>query len=208
MHLTDPYVRKAQGRGYRSRAAFKLLEIHEKDDLIKPGMTIVDLGSAPGSWSQVLREIMSVKRNGDVGKRVYGKIFALDILPMEPIADVDFLEGDFREEAVAKALGDRLGAERVDLVISDMAPNLSGVESADAARMLHVCELALDFALAHLKPQGSLLVKAFNGSGYSQIVETFKRHFVTVTARKPPASRAHSSETFLLGRQLKPSKKV
>jgi len=106
MHLTDPYVRKAQGRGYRSRAAFKLLEIHEKDDLIKPGMTIVDLGSAPGSWSQVLREIMSVKRTGDVGKRVYGKIFALDILPMEPIADVDFLEGDFREEAVAKALGD------------------------------------------------------------------------------------------------------
>jgi 23S rRNA (uridine2552-2'-O)-methyltransferase len=127
---------------------------------------------------------------------------------MEPIADVDFLEGDFREEAVAKALGDRLGAERVDLVVSDMAPNLSGVESADAARMLHVCELALDFALAHLKPQGSLLVKAFNGSGYSQIVETFKRHFVTVAARKPPASRAHSSETFLLGRRLKPSKKV
>ncbi len=206
MHLTDPYVRQAQAKGYRSRAAFKLLGIHEKDGIIKPGMTVVDLGSAPGSWSQVVREILCVKRAGDDGKRVHGRILALDILPMEPIADVEFIQGDFREEAVAKELGDRLGGEKVDLVISDMAPNLSGVESADAARVMHVCELALEFALAHLKPDGALLVKAFNGSGYSQLVELFKRHFVSVSSRKPPASRAQSSETFLLGRKLKPQK--
>lgn len=206
MHLTDPYVRQAQAKGYRSRAAFKLLGIHEKDGIIKPGMTVVDLGSAPGSWSQVVREILSVKRAGDEGKRVHGRILALDILAMEPIADVEFIQGDFREDAVAKELGDRLGGEKVDLVISDMAPNLSGVESADAARVMHVCELALEFALIHLKPDGALLVKAFNGSGYSQLVELFKRHFVSVASRKPPASRAQSSETFLLGRKLKPLK--
>jgi 23S rRNA (uridine2552-2'-O)-methyltransferase len=206
MHLTDPYVRQAQARGYRSRAAFKLLGIHEKDQLIKPGMTIVDLGSAPGSWSQVVREILSVKRGDDPGKKVLGRIIALDILPMEPIADVEFIQGDFREEAVAKDLGDRLGGEKVDLVVSDMAPNLSGVESADAARVMHVCELALEFSLSHLKPEGALLVKTFNGSGYSQLVELFKRHFVSVSPRKPPASRAQSSETFLLGRRLKPQK--
>jgi 23S rRNA (uridine2552-2'-O)-methyltransferase len=206
MHLTDPFVRQAQAKGYRSRAAFKLLGIHEKDGIIKPGMTVVDLGSAPGSWSQVVREILSVKRTGDEGKRVHGRILALDILEMEPIADVEFIQGDFREDAVAQELGERLGGEKVDLVISDMAPNLSGVESADAARIMHVCELALEFALRHLKPDGALLVKAFNGSGYSQLVELFKRHFVTVASRKPPASRAHSSETFLLGRKLKPLK--
>lgn len=206
MHLTDPYVRQAQARGYRSRAAFKLLGIHEKDQLIKPGMTIVDLGSAPGSWSQVVREILSVKRGDDPGKKVLGRIIALDILPMEPIADVEFIQGDFREESVAKDLGDRLGGEKVDLVISDMAPNLSGVESADAARVMHVCELALEFSLSHLKPDGALLVKTFNGSGYSQLVALFKRHFVSVSPRKPPASRAQSSETFLLGRRLKPQK--
>ena len=206
MHLTDPYVRQAQAKGYRSRAAFKLLGIDEKDKLIKPGMTIVDLGSAPGSWSQVVREILSVKGPGDAGKTVKGRIIALDILPMEPIADVEFIEGDFREDAVAQELSHRLGNEKVDLVLSDMAPNLSGVESADSARIAHVCELALEFALRHLKPDGALLVKAFNGSGYSQLVEAFKRHFVTVASRKPPASRAQSSETFLLGRRLKPLK--
>ena len=206
MHLTDPYVRQAQARGYRSRAAFKLLGIQEKDKLIKPGMTVVDLGSAPGSWSQVVREILSVKLPGDAGKRVHGRIIALDILPMEPIADVEFIQGDFREDSVMRELSDRLGGERVDVVLSDMAPNLSGVESADAARVMHVCELALEFSLEHLKPEGALLVKAFQGSGYSQLVELFKRHFVTVAARKPPASRAQSSETFLLGRRLKPQK--
>lgn len=206
MHLTDPYVRQAQAKGYRSRAAFKLLGIHEKDKLIRPGMTVVDLGSAPGSWSQVVREILSVKLAGESGKRVHGRIIALDILPMEPIADVEFIEGDFREDSVMRELSDRLGGQKVDLVLSDMAPNLSGVESADAARVMHVCELALAFAREHLKPEGALLVKAFQGSGYSQLVELFKRHFVAVAARKPPASRAQSSETFLLGRRLKPEK--
>jgi 23S rRNA (uridine2552-2'-O)-methyltransferase len=208
MHLSDPYVRQARNKGYRSRAAFKLLGIDEKDQLIKPGMTIVDLGSAPGSWSQVLREILTVKSAGDAGKKVKGRIIALDILPMEPIADVEFIQGDFREESVSEDLSQRLGGEKVDLIVSDMAPNLSGVGAADSARVLHVCELALEFALAHLKPEGALLVKAFNGSGYSQLVELFKRHFLIVASRKPPASRAQSSEIFLLGRRLKPSKKV
>ncbi len=201
-HLTDPYVRQAQQKGYRSRAAFKLLGIQEKDRLIKPGMTVVDLGSAPGSWSQVIREILSVKR-GSEAKKVLGRIIALDILPMEPIADVDFIEGDFREESVAKTLAERLEGQKVDVVVSDMAPNLSGVESADVARVMHVCELALEFSLEHLKPEGALLVKTFQGSGYSQLVELFKRHFVSVSPRKPPASRPQSSEVFLLGRGLK-----
>jgi 23S rRNA (uridine2552-2'-O)-methyltransferase len=208
MHLNDPYVRQARNKGYRSRAAFKLLGIDEKDQLIKPGMTIIDLGSAPGSWSQVLREILSVKSAGDAGKKVKGRIIALDILPMEPIADVEFIQGDFREEAVSQDLGQRLAGEKVDLIVSDMSPNLSGVGAADAARVLHVCELALEFALDHLKPEGTLLVKDFNGSGYSQLVELFKRHFLSVASRKPPASRAQSSEIFLMGRGLKPSKKV
>jgi len=208
MHLNDPYVRQARNKGYRSRAAFKLLGIDEKDQLIKPGMTIIDLGSAPGSWSQVLREILSVKSAGDAGKKVKGRIIALDILPMEPIADVEFIQGDFREEAVSQDLGQRLAGEKVDLIVSDMSPNLSGVGAADAARVLHVCELALEFALDYLKPEGTLLVKAFNGSGYSQLVELFKRHFLSVASRKPPASRAQSSEIFLMGRGLKPSKKV
>ena len=208
MHLTDPYVRQAQARGYRSRAAFKLLGIQEKDQLIKPGMTVLDLGSAPGSWSQVIREILSVRGPSDPGRRVHGRILALDLLPMEPIADVEFIQGDFREEAVAADLAERLGGRKVDLIVSDMAPNLSGVESADTARVTHVVELALEFALAHLKPDGALLVKTFTGSGYSQLVELFKRHFVSVSPRKPPASRAQSSETFLLARRLKPIKSI
>jgi len=206
MHLTDPYVREAQAKGYRSRAAFKLLGIQERDRLIRPGMTIVDLGSAPGSWSQVCRELLSVKGPADSGRRVHGRIIALDMLPMEPIADVEFIEGDFREESVANELASRLHGEKVDLVVSDMAPNLSGVGAADAARVMHVCELALEFSMSHLKPEGALLVKTFQGSGYSQLVTEFKRHFVTVAPRKPPASRAQSSETFLLGRRLKTSK--
>ena len=145
MHLTDPFVRQAQAKGYRSRAAFKLLGIHERDRLIRPGMVVVDLGSAPGSWSQVARELLTVKGAEGKGRQVKGRIIALDLLPMEPIADVEFIEGDFREEAVAQQLSDRLLGEQVDIVLSDMAPNLSGVESADAARVMHVCELALEF---------------------------------------------------------------
>lgn len=198
-HLTDPYVRQAQAKGYRSRAAFKLIEIDEKDRLIRPGMTIVDLGSAPGSWSQVVRERLSAR--GRPG--IEGRIVALDLLPMDPIADVEFLLGDFREEAIELALADRLQGERADLVLSDMAPNLSGVAVADAARVMHVCELALGFAQKHLKPQGGLVVKTFQGNGFTELVAAFKQVFRTVHTRKPGASRAESSELFLVGREIR-----
>ena len=197
-HINDPYVKMAQAQGYRARAAFKLKEIDEQDKLIKPGMTVVDLGSAPGSWSQVVRE-----RLAGPGGVINGRIIAMDILPMEEIAGVTFLQGDFREDSVLAALNEIVGGEKVDLVLSDMAPNLSGVGIADAARMAHVCELALDFAQQHLKPNGALLVKAFHGSGYSQLVQQFKAQFLTVSPRKPKASRDKSAETFILGRNLK-----
>jgi 23S rRNA (uridine2552-2'-O)-methyltransferase len=197
-HLNDPYVKLAQQRHYRSRAAFKLLEIDEQDRLIRRGMTVVDLGSAPGSWSQVLREKLAAPGGG-----IDGTIVAIDVLPMEPVADVAFLEGDFRDDEVLARFEAMLGGRQVDLVLSDMAPNLSGVGLADAARMGHLAELALDFALRHLKPDGALLIKCFHGSGYSQIVEMFKRSFVTVAPRKPKASRDKSAETYLLGRTPK-----
>jgi 23S rRNA (uridine2552-2'-O)-methyltransferase len=196
-HLADPYVKAATQKGYRARSAFKLAEIDAKDKLLKPGITVVDLGAAPGSWSQVARERMT----GKEGFR--GRIIALDILPMDPLPDVTFIQGDFREESVAAQLAATLGGHKADLVLSDMAPNLSGVAAADAARSLLVAELALEFALAHLDPAGALLVKAFQGSGHSQFVEALKRGFVTVAARKPPASRAESAETYLLARRLK-----
>jgi 23S rRNA (uridine2552-2'-O)-methyltransferase len=183
-HINDPYVKMAQREGYRARAAYKLKEIDEQDKLIKPGQVIVDLGSTPGSWSQYARN-------------------KLDILPMEPIADVTFIQGDFREDEVLAQLAEIVGERQVDLVISDMAPNLSGVASADAARIEHLCDLALEFAQNHLKPEGALLVKCFHGSGYSQIVEKFKQQFKVVAPRKPKASRDKSSETFILGRRLK-----
>ena len=208
-HLNDPYVKLAQKHGYRARAAFKLKEIDEADRLIRPGDVIVDLGATPGSWSQYARERLKK------GAGISGRILALDMLPMEPIADVDFILGDFREEAVLAQLELKLADIRlegnaddgrcVDLVLSDMAPNLSGVALADAARMADVIELAADFAVRYLKPQGSLLVKAFHGSGYSQIVEALKRRFVSVAPRKPKASRDKSSETFVLARGLKGS---
>jgi 23S rRNA (uridine2552-2'-O)-methyltransferase len=197
-HLNDPYVKLAQQRKYRSRAAFKLLEIDEQDRLIRPGQTVVDLGSAPGSWSQVLREKLA-----GPGGTVNGRIVAIDLLPMEPVDGVAFLQGDFRDDAVLERLEALLEGRKVDLVLSDMAPNLSGVGLADAARMGHLAELALEFAARHLKPDGALLVKCFHGSGYSQIVEAFKRAFVTVAVRKPKASRAESAETYLLGRRPK-----
>jgi 23S rRNA (uridine2552-2'-O)-methyltransferase len=206
-HVNDPYVKQAQQRGYRSRAAFKLLEIDERDALLRKGQTVVDLGSAPGSWSQVIREKLA-----GPGGSVLGKIVAIDLLPMEPVAGVDFLLGDFRDDAVVAELERRIArpdeapeSARVDLVVSDMAPNLSGVGIADAARMGHLAELALEFAQAHLRPDGALLIKCFHGSGYSQIVEAFKRVFVTVSPRKPKASRDASAETYLLGRSLKVS---
>ncbi len=197
-HRNDPYVKLAQQRQYRSRAAFKLIEIDEQDRLVRPGMTVVDLGSAPGAWCQVLRE----KLVGP-GGILRGRIVALDLLPMEPVADVEFIQGDFREDEVAAELSSALGDSPIDLVVSDMAPNLSGVGPADAARMSDLIELAVDFAVHHLKPEGALLVKCFHGTGYSQSVELFKRHFVKVVARKPKASRDKSAETYLLGRGLK-----
>jgi 23S rRNA (uridine2552-2'-O)-methyltransferase len=208
-HMNDPYVKMAQKEGYRARAAYKLSEIDAQDHLIKAGMTIIDLGSTPGSWSQYVRNrLVELRRNPspeNAGKPD-GCIIAIDLLPMEPIADVHFIEGDFREDEGLKAIDAALPAEangKVDLVLSDMAPNLSGVGVADAARMAHLAELALEFAKSHLKPDGALLIKCFHGSGYSQIVEAFKGVFKTVSPRKPKASRDKSSETFLLGRYLK-----
>lgn len=197
-HVTDPYVKQATKRGYRSRAAFKLAEIDAKDRLLRPGAIVVELGAAPGSWTQVVRE----RLKGPDG-RVRGRILALDLAPLEPLPDVEFLQGDFREAEVAARLAAALGGAKADVVLSDMAPNLSGIAAADAARSAHLAELALEFALAHLKHDGALLIKAFQGSGYSQLVETLKRHFAQVVARKPGASRAESAETYLLARGLK-----
>ncbi|MBN9429254.1 MAG: RlmE family RNA methyltransferase [Burkholderiales bacterium] len=197
-HINDPYVKLAQKHQYRSRAAFKLIGIDEQDRLIRPGMAVVDLGSAPGAWSQVLRERLARSGGG-----IDGRIVALDLLPMEPIADVQFIQGDFREPETLARLEEALGGVRLDLVVSDMAPNLSGVAVADAARMADLVELAVEFALRHLKPDGALLVKCFHGSGYSQLVELFKDSFVKVAARKPKASRDRSAETYLLGRHPK-----
>lgn len=197
-HINDPYVKMATEAGYRARAAYKLKEIAEPEKLLKPGINVVDLGSAPGSWSQVLREAL-VGPNG----QIQGRIIALDLLPMEPISGVEFIQGDFREESVLNQLNERLEGEKLDLVVSDMAPNLSGVAVADAARMEHVCELAIDFAVAHLKPNGALIMKMFHGSTYSGVVHTAKQYFKVVAPRKPKASRDRSKETFLLARGLK-----
>jgi 23S rRNA (uridine2552-2'-O)-methyltransferase len=204
-HINDPYVKMAQRDGYRARAAYKLKEIDEQDKLIRPGQVIVDLGSAPGSWSQYARNRLAqgARRDDSHKGGIDGTIIALDLLPMEPVADVHFIQGDFREDTVLHQLEEVVGTRRVDLVISDMAPNLSGVAIADSARIEHVCDLALEFAQNHLKADGALLVKCFHGTGYSQIVEKFKRQFKTVAARKPKASRDKSSETFILGKHLK-----
>ena len=197
-HINDPYVKLAQQKGYRARGAFKLIEIIDDEKLLRRGDVVVDLGCAPGSWCQVARE-----RLVGAGGVVDGRIIGLDMLPMEPIAGVEFIQGDFRDDAVAAQLRELVGDQAVDLVISDMAPNLSGVGIADAARIQHVCDLALEFASEHLKPDGALIVKAFHGSGFSQIVESMKQHFKRVVERKPKASRAKSSETFLVSRGLK-----
>lgn len=197
-HINDPYVKLAQQHGYRARAAYKLIEILDTEKLMRQGDIIVDLGAAPGSWSQVARE-----RLLNSAGVLNGRVIALDLLPMEPIADVEFFQGDFREDEVLQELEERLGGQKVDLVISDMAPNLSGVGPADAARIQHVCELVLEFALEHLATDGAIIVKAFHGSGFSQIVEMFKKHFIRVVERKPKASRDRSAETFLVAKGLK-----
>jgi 23S rRNA (uridine2552-2'-O)-methyltransferase len=196
-HLNDPYVKLAQREGYRARAAYKLKEIDEALGLVRPGQVVVDLGAAPGAWSQYLRRRFAP--DGAATGALNGTIIALDVLEFEPVDGVHIIQGDFREEAVAARLEAALGGQAVDLVVSDMAPNLSGIAAADAARMSHLVELAVDFALAHLTPDGALVCKAFHGSGYSQIVKLFKDSFKVVKPIKPKASRGRSAETFLVG---------
>jgi 23S rRNA (uridine2552-2'-O)-methyltransferase len=188
-HLNDEFVKRAQKEGYRARAAYKLIEIDDKDKLIKPGMTIVDLGSTPGSWSQV-----AVQR-----LKGQGKVIALDILDMTGIAGVTFIQGDFREEAVLKQLQTAINNKPVDLVIADMAPNISGVKDVDQAGAAYLTELALEFSKDWLKPNGNFLVKVFIGAGFDDIVKTMRLHFDKVVTRKPKASRDRSSEVYLLG---------
>jgi len=201
-HVTDPYVRLAQKEGYRARAAYKLQEIDEQFKLFHPGQLVVDLGATPGAWSQYLRRRFAPRAAGTGGAAVgelNGRIIALDLLPMAPIEGIHFLQGDFREAAVLAALQALVGGQPVDVVLSDMAPNLSGVGVTDAARISLLVELAVDFAVHHLKPEGALVAKVFHGSGYSELVALFKTHFRVVKAVKPKASRDKSSETFLVG---------
>ena len=197
-HLTDPFVKKSVQEGYRARSVYKLMEFDDKDKIIKPGMSVVDLGAAPGSWTQIVKERLT-----DKDGKIDGKVIAMDILPMEPIEGVHFLQGDFREQEVADKLTDLLEGEKVDVVLSDMAPNLSGVAAADAARCLLLNELALDFAKENLKKNGSFVCKVFQGSGYSQYVEACKKTFRKVSVRKPEASRSSSAEVYIVARDLK-----
>lgn len=200
-HVNDPYVKAAQKDGYRARAAYKLKEIDEQLGLIRPGDTVVDLGCAPGAWSQYLRRRLSP--GGAAAGQLNGAIIGLDILPMEPIEGVQYIQGDFREEAVLAQLQAALAGRLADVVVSDMAPNLSGVAVTDTARVALLIELAVDFAQQHMKPQGALVVKLFHGSGYNELVQLFKTHFKVVKPIKPKASRDKSSETFLVGMGLK-----
>ena len=203
-HVNDPYVKQAQKEGYRARAAFKLKEIDETFGLVKPGQLVVDLGSAPGAWSQYLRRKLSPR--GAAAGELNGTILALDILPMEPVEGVQFLQGDFGQPELLQKLETLLAGRQVDVVVSDMAPNLSGIGSADAARIEALVELAVDFSLKHMKPQGALVVKLFHGGSYSPLVKLFKDTFKLVKPVKPKASRGKSSETFLVGIGLKPPK--
>jgi 23S rRNA (uridine2552-2'-O)-methyltransferase len=199
-HVNDTYVKLALKEGYRARAAYKLKEIDETLGLIRPGHLVVDLGSAPGAWSQYLRRRLSP--DGAAVGELNGIIIALDILPMDPVEGVQFIQGDFRESEVSALLEAALQGRQADVVVSDMAPNLSGIEASDAAREEHLIELAVEFAQNHMKPQGALVVKVFHGSGYSQIVKMLKETFKVVKPIKPKSSRDKSSETFLVGMGL------
>ena len=205
-HMNDTYVKLAQNEGYRARAAYKLKEIDEALHLLKPGQLVVDLGATPGAWSQYVRRKFAPKDVGAGGAAVgalNGTIIALDVLEFEPIEGVAFLQGDFREDSVLAELETLLQGRPVDVVLSDMAPNLSGIESADSARMAHLVELAVEFSCKHLRPQGALVCKVFHGSGYSQLAKLFKDNFRVVKPIKPKASRDKSAETFLVGIGLK-----
>jgi 23S rRNA (uridine2552-2'-O)-methyltransferase len=205
-HINDPYVKLANREGYRARAAYKLKEIDELFHLIKPGHLVVDLGSTPGAWSQYVRRKMSPKSATGGGAAVgdlNGTIIALDLLPMEAIEGVIFLQGDFREAEVLGQLSTAMGGRLADVVVSDMAPNLSGIHAADAARVENLVELAVDFCQSHMKPQGALVVKLFHGGAYDPMVKLFRQTFHTVKPVKPKASRDRSSETFLVGMGLK-----
>jgi len=192
-HVNDPYVHRARAQGYRSRAAYKLIEIAKRDRLARPGDDVVDLGAAPGGWAQALAE--------RVGRS--GRVIAVDLLEIAPIPGVTIVRGDFQEEAVLKRLEDALGGKKLDLVVSDMAPNLSGVRATDQARSIRLCELALDFARIHLNPKGAFVVKVFQGTGYPEFLAAMRGVFIDVSSRKPGASRGGSSEMYLLGKGLK-----
>lgn len=192
-HVNDPYVRRAQAEGMRSRAAYKLQQLAERDRLLKPGMTVVDLGATPGGWSQV-----AAKAVGESGR-----VVAVDLLEMAPVHGVTFIHGDFGDDAVLAEVEQALGGQGADLVLSDMAPNISGVAGTDQARSIGLAELALDFAVKHLKPRGNFLVKVFQGSGFEALVAEIRRHFVQVVIRKPEASRSRSNEVYVLAKGLK-----
>ena len=197
-HVNDPYVQRAKVEGYRSRAAYKLLEIDAKDRLIKADSVIVDLGSAPGSWCQVASKKIGTASGG-------GKIIAIDLLEMQGMANVDFIQGDFSEPGPLKLIEEKLAGARVDLVMSDMLPNMTGVAAIDSARAIYLCELAADFALAHLKADGKFLTKAYQGPGFEAFFQQLKQRFLTVVSRKPDASRDRSAEVFLLATGLRGS---
>ena len=192
-HVNDVYVQRAKAEGYRSRAAYKLIEVAARDKLLKPGMVVVDLGAAPGGWSQV-----AAAKTG-----AGGRVIAVDLLPMDSLRNVTFLQGDFRDETVAQALERELAGRPIDLVLSDMSPNISGIVLSDQARAMHLAELALEFAVKHLKPGGSLLVKVFQGSGFQEFLREMRSCFMRVITRKPEASRGRSNELYLLGKERK-----
>jgi len=192
-HVNDPYVQLARKEGWRSRAAFKLLEIDDRDRLLRSGEVVVDLGAAPGGWSQV-----AARRVG-----AGGLVIALDLLEMEPVHGVDFIQGDFRDDGILARLEERLAGRRVGLVMSDMAPNMSGVPLVDQARIMHLAELGLDFCRAQLKPEGAFLVKVFQGTDYAAFLRSMREVFRTVAVRKPAASRDRSAELYLLGSVLR-----
>lgn len=191
-HFSDPFVKKAQAEGMRSRAVYKLEELVERDRLLKPGMLVVDLGAAPGGWSQWVRKAL-----GDTDQ---SRVIALDILPMPAIAGVDFLHGDFREDAVLSQLEAMLDGRQVDLVLSDMAPNMSGMDAVDQPRVMHLAELAMEFADGHLKPGGALLIKLFQGAGFDEYLRELRRRYAKVVIRKPAASRKRSPEVYVLAK--------